>query len=137
MRKNNTPATGGRCDPSPTLVAVGSFHENAAGGRRKSKAEGINSVRGRRKAREFFPTPFLLDFVGKRGFRETYFPKLRLCVRPSFRPDAHSSRIGRFRLTKNGATSCKNVLFFREIHNSHIFPSVSPQRGLTSITNPD
>ena len=31
------------------------------------------------------------------------------------------------------ATSCQRVSFFCEIHNSHIFPAVSPQRGLTSI----
>ena len=29
---------------------------------------GIDSVRARQKAREFFPTPFFLDFVRERGF---------------------------------------------------------------------
>ena len=29
---------------------------------------GIDSVRARQKAREFFPTPFFLDFVRKTGF---------------------------------------------------------------------
>ena len=31
----------------------------------------------------FFPTPFLMDLVRKRGFWETHFSKLRPCVRPS------------------------------------------------------
>ena len=36
--------------------------------RRGRNTAGIDSVRARQKAREFFPTPFFLDFVRKTGF---------------------------------------------------------------------
>ena len=67
----------------------------------QKNAAGIDSARARQKAREFFPTPFFLDFVRGRGIRKTHFSKLR----PRVRPGAYSSRIGRFRLTKNGGLS--------------------------------
>ena len=50
-----------------------------------ANATGIDTERARRKACEFFPNPFLLDLVCKRGFRETHFPKLRPRTRPSRR----------------------------------------------------
>ena len=63
---------------------------------------GIGPVRKRGIAREFFPAPSVLDCVRERGFRKTYFPKFgRACARPSVRPEARRSRIGRFLLTKN------------------------------------
>ena len=53
----------------------------------KVNKAGIDSVRARQKAREFFPTPFFLDFICGRGFRETHFSKFaRARVRPSRSP---------------------------------------------------
>ena len=46
---------------------------------------GIDSVRAWRKAREFFPAPFLFFWISfvKGDFEKTHFSKLRACVRPS------------------------------------------------------
>ena len=56
---------------------------------------------GRRRER-FSLLLYLIDLVCERGFPEIVFLKLRPCVRACVRPEAHSSRIGRFRPTKNG-----------------------------------
>ena len=94
-------------------------------------AAGVDSERAWQQARVFFPTPFLMEFVRKRGFRKTHFSKLRPCVRPSVRPDADISRVGRNRLPGNGATARQNVSFFCGTRNGNIFLAAPPRRGLT------
>ena len=56
---------------------------------------------GRRRESSFLPRFFLISFV-EGDFEKRIFQN---CVRASVRPGAHSSRIGRFRLTKNGGFS--------------------------------
>ena len=71
----------------------------------------------------FFDGFSFWEGVSKNSFFE--IASVRARVRASVRPDAHRSRIGRFRLTENDATSCQNVLFFCEIRNSSIFAAAS------------
>ena len=57
---------------------------------------------GRRRESSSLPRFFWISFV-KGDFEKRIFQfRVRACVRASVRPEAHSDRIGRFCLTKNG-----------------------------------
>ena len=97
-------------------------------------------MRARQKAREFFPTPFFLDFVRKRGCRKTHFSKMRPCVRPSVQkpialesvdfasPKLRGSKKRQISLLRQKSRYLLSKLFsfFCEIHSSRISCCVTP-----------